>query len=164
MIHGMQCRHDTRQLPWILRLDWPHASEMCDRQASRQPIDYLGVEHDSDVLPAAGGQRLPQAAQGGGVSLVVAVAEVQTRHVHPGIDQLPEGLHAPAGRTESADDLGFPPRLIAVRENLFLAMFGEGTLSFTGAGGCGVEDSDSSDFPGQWAVETARSSTLPHIF
>lgn len=78
------------------------------------------------MLPAAGGQRLPQAAQGGSVSLVVAVAEVQTRHVHPSIDQLSEGLHAPAGGTEGANDLGFPPRLIAVREDLLLAIEGGG--------------------------------------
>ena len=38
--------------------------------------------------------------------LVVSVGEVQTRHVHAGIEHLDEHFHIPAGWTEGADNFG----------------------------------------------------------
>ena len=38
--------------------------------------------------------------------LVVSVGEVQTRHVHAGVQHLDEHLHVPAGRAKGADNFG----------------------------------------------------------
>lgn len=95
------------------------------RNETKRNGTNLSVEENGNVLSAAGGQRLSEALQGGRVPLVVAVGEVQSRHVHAGVDQGPQGFHAPAGGTEGADDLALPPGLIAVREDLVLAGSGK---------------------------------------
>lgn len=83
---------------------------------------HLGVEQHGDVLPAAGGQRLPEALQGGGVALVVPVGKVEPRDVHARVHQAAEGLDAPAGGAEGADDLALPAGLIAFGEDLVLTV------------------------------------------
>lgn len=72
------------------------------------------------MLAAAGGQSLPEALQGAGVALVVTVGEVEPGHVHAGVDEGAEGLHAPARGAQGADDLDLPAGLIALGEDLVL--------------------------------------------
>lgn len=73
------------------------------------------------MLAAAGRQGLPEALQGAGVPLVVAVGEVEPGNVHAGVDEGAERLDAPARGAEGADDLDLPARLIALGEDLVLA-------------------------------------------
>ena len=82
---------------------------------------YLSVEKDGHVLAAAGRQGLPEALQGAGVPLVVAVGEVEPGNIHAGVDEGAERLDAPARGAEGADDLDLPARLIALGEDLVLA-------------------------------------------
>lgn len=73
------------------------------------------------MLPPAGGQGLAKALEGAGVSLVVPVGEVEAGHVHACVHEGAQGLHAPAGGAEGADDLDFAAGLIALGEDLVLA-------------------------------------------
>ena len=50
--------------------------------------------------------RLPQPVQARLVPRVIAVREVEARHVHAALDQLLELRHLPACRTERAEDFG----------------------------------------------------------
>ena len=95
------------------------------------------------MLPAAGGQCLPEALQGGGVPLVVAVGEVEPGDVHAGVHEGAQGLDAPAGRAEGADDLALPPGLIALCEDLVLAggrRGGSSSSSSSSSSGCQLWD------------------------
>lgn len=74
------------------------------------------------MLPAAGGQRLPEALQGAGVPLVVPVGEVEPGDVHAGVDEGAEGLDTPARGAQGADDLALPAGFIALGEDLVLAV------------------------------------------
>ena len=38
--------------------------------------------------------------------IVIAVREVETRHIHASVEHLDEHLYVPASRSQSADDLG----------------------------------------------------------
>lgn len=73
------------------------------------------------MLPPAGGQGLAEALERAGVPLVVPVGEVEASHVHARVHESAQGLHAPAGGAEGADDLDLAAGLIAVGEDLVLA-------------------------------------------
>jgi hypothetical protein len=79
-------------------------------------LGTLGVEEDGAVRLLLLAD-LAEAIEDTLVRLVIAVREVEARHAHARVDQLPHGFLVPALGTHGADDLGLPHHRLVLHDH-----------------------------------------------